>query len=251
MSSQWDPERYDRQFGFVARGGEDVVQLLDPRPGETIVDLGCGTGSLTEKIRAAGADVVAIDADPAMVVAASERLGQPAVLGDGHDFTVAAPVDAVFSNAALHWMPESERVVAAVHRALRPGGRFVAEMGAARNIDAILTATATALGEIGLRQGMRTPWYFPTPAQYSGLLEAAGFRVASMAYFPRPTSLAECPDGIADWLAGFGSHLIGHVSEVNKPTLLRRINQLAAPVLYRDGQWHADYWRLRFVAVAE
>jgi trans-aconitate methyltransferase len=144
----WDADRYQRQFGFVAAFGGDLLELLDPVPQEVVLDLGCGTGGLAAEIRRRGARVLGLDSDPAMVAAARRRLGDGNVLlADGHDFRLPEPVDAVFSNAALHWMPRQAEVVGCVRRALRPGGRFVAEMGGAGNIQAILEALAAAMAE--------------------------------------------------------------------------------------------------------
>ena len=142
-----------------------------------------------------------------MVAAARDRLGDDRVLlADGHAFALPEPVDAVFSNAALHWMPRPAEVIGRVRAALRPGGRFVAELGGAGNIDAILEALGAAMAEAGL-PALECPWYFPTPGQYATLLEAGGFRVARMEHFPRPTPLAGGPDGLADWLTMFGGRL--------------------------------------------
>jgi trans-aconitate methyltransferase len=249
-NAPWDAARYDRQFGYVSHLAGGVVELLAPAPGERVLDLGCGTGELAATISRSGAGVLAMDSDPAMVAAATERLGRPAVLADGHDFTLDEPVDAVFSNAALHWMTEPARVLASVRRALRPGGRFVAEMGGARNVATIIAAVRRSLDVHGHAAGFRMPWYFPGPQEYTALLEAAGFRVAEMSHFPRPTPLHECPGGVADWVRMFGAAMVGHVPASAHHALYACINELAADELLRDGVWHADYWRLRFVAVA-
>jgi trans-aconitate methyltransferase len=248
--SGWDADRYQRQFGYVAAFGGDVLELLDPAPGEAILDLGCGTGELAAELARRGARVLALDSDPAMVAAARRRLGDDRVLlADGHDFTLAEPVDAVFSNAALHWMPRPAEVAVRVRAALRPGGRFVAELGGAGNIDAILEALAAAMAEAGLPEPA-CPWYFPTLAEYAALLEAAGFRVARMEHFPRPTPLDGGPDGLADWLAMFGGSLTASIPAHKAERVLARTGELAAPRLWRDGRFVADYWRLRFVAEA-
>ena len=250
MADGWDADRYQRQFGFVSALAGDLVELLDPRPGETVLDLGCGTGELAARIAATGARVWALDADPAMVAAARERLGPERVLlADGHDFSLPEPVDAVFSNAALHWMPQPAEVIARVRAALRPGGRFVAELGGAGNIDAILEAFGAALAEAGLPTPPN-PWYFPTPGRYATLLEAGGFRVARMEHFPRPTPLEGGDHALADWLAMFGRSLTAAVPPDLLPGVVERTAELAAPRLRTDGRWVADYWRLRFVALA-
>ncbi|KQV15485.1 MULTISPECIES: methyltransferase domain-containing protein [unclassified Kitasatospora] len=245
----WDAGRYDSQFGYVSRLAGGVLDLLAPQPGETVLDLGCGTGELAEQIRGRGARVLLVDSDPAMVVAASQRLRQPAVLADGHDFKVVEPVDAVFSNAALHWMTRPEQVIRSVRTALRPGGRFVAEMGGARNVAGIVEALRTALAERGQDAGMRSPWYFPEPGAYAELLEDNGFRVSRIEHFPRETELHDCPEGVVDWLRMFGSALVAHLPEAEHDDVFRRAGELAEPTLRRDGRWYADYWRLRFVAV--
>jgi trans-aconitate methyltransferase len=250
VAAGWDADRYQRQFGFVSALGSELLELLDPRPGETVLDLGCGTGELAATIQGRGARVWALDADPAMVAATRRRLGGDRVLlADGHDFRLPEPVDAVFSNAALHWMPRPAEVIASVRAALAPGGRFVAELGGAGNIAAILEALAGAMAEAGLPEPPN-PWYFPTPAQHAGLLEGGGFRVARMEHFARPTPLEGGDHALADWMAMFGGSLTAAVPAGRLPEALDRTAALAAPRLRRDGRWLADYWRLRFVAVA-
>jgi trans-aconitate methyltransferase len=250
VAAGWDADRYQRQFGFVSALAGDLLELLDPAPGGTVLDLGCGTGELAAAIAATGARVWALDSDPAMVAAARRRLGGDRVLlADGHDFTLPELVDVVFSNAALHWMPRPAQVIGRVRAALRPGGRFVAELGGAGNLAVLLEALAAATAEAGL-PAPTCPWYFPTPAQYATLLEAGGFRVARMEHFARPTPLTDCPGGLADWMAMFGGTLTAQVPATRLAAVLARVEELAAPRLRRQGGWSLDYWRLRFLAVA-
>jgi trans-aconitate methyltransferase len=250
VAAGWDADRYQRQFGYVSGLAGDLLALLDPAPGETVLDLGCGTGELAAAIAAAGARVWALDGDPAMVAAARRRLGGDRVLlADAHAFSLPEPVDAVFSNAALHWMPRPAEVIAAVRACLRPGGRFVAELGGAGNIAAILEALEQAMAEVGL-PAPAPPWFFPSPGRYATLLEAGGFRVARMEHFCRPTPLAGGRDGLADWLAMFGRSLLAAVPAELEAQVVARTGELAAPRLLRDGGFVADYWRLRFVALA-
>jgi trans-aconitate methyltransferase len=247
----WDSTLYDESFGIITELGAGVVELLAPGAGERIVDLGCGTGGLTAEIAAAGAEVVGIDASEAMVARAREL--HPNLrfeVARGEDFTVEAPVNAVFSNAALHWMSPPEDLAAAVLRALEPGGRFVAEMGGRGNIATIVDAIDQALAEEGIpRHQVRNPWYFPSVGEYASLLEGAGFEVRLMQLFDRPTPLDDCPNGIADWLRMFGGDFLAVVPLEHRERVQERVNALTRPLLFREGRWVADYRRLRFVAV--
>ncbi len=246
---RWDAVRYDQSFGYVAGFGTPLVDLLDPRPGERVLDLGCGTGTLTAEIARRGADVLGLDAAADMVAAA--RAKHPAgrfERADGHDFAVPDQVDAVFSNAALHWMTRPRAVLASVRRALRPGGRFVAEMGAAGNCATLINGLRTAAAEAGLPAPAPLPWYFPTPAEYATLLERAGFTVRSLQRFERPTPLSPETNGAADWWLMFGAPVLRGYPEFALGPLLERVNEITRPTLAPDGVWVADYVRLRFTA---
>ncbi|GAA3028376.1 class I SAM-dependent methyltransferase [Streptosporangium longisporum] len=247
---RWNARTHDNGFGYVSAHGAPLVDLLDPQPGERIVDLGCGTGTLTAEITSRGAYVLGVDGSPAMIEKArAEYPGLDFVVADGGDFTVSRPYDAVFSDAALHWMGrEPDAVIAGVREALTPGGRFVAEMGGAGNCAALTAALSTAWREYGLREP-DLPWYFPTPAEYASRLEKGGFVVRLLEYFDRPTRLDECPGGAADWVRMFARPLLQEVPAETVDPLLRRVNELAAPALRRETGWMADYVRLRFAAV--
>jgi SAM-dependent methyltransferase len=231
----WKPETYERNGRFVSDYGSAVLDLLAPQPGERILDLGCGDGVLTEKIAQAGASVVGFDASGPFVKAASDR-GLDVRLGDAHNLPFEREFDAVFSNAALHWMLEPERVISGVARALRPGGRFVAEMGGHGCVAAIDTALRAVYAKYG--RTFPTVWFFPTAAEYGSLLQAAGFDVDSIALIPRPTPL---PGEMVDWIRTFRS--------VAEPELAAEAAELLRPALCdTQGRWTADYMRLRFSA---
>src|SRR5579871_4957402 len=195
----WSAARYAATAHFVPAYGAPVVELLAPQPGERILDLGCGDGVPTEKIAAAGAVVVAVDAAPDMVAAARAR-GLDARVVPGQSLAFEREFDAVFSNAALHWMHPAEAVLAGVARALKPGGRFVAEMGGHNNTAAIQVGIAAVLARRGLDASRLSPWHFPSAAAFRQKLEAAGFAVREIELIPRPTVLAS---GIEAWLDNF------------------------------------------------
>jgi len=240
----WDPDRYARNAAFVPALGQPVLDLLAPRSGERILDLGCGDGALTAKLVAAGADVVGVDAS-AEQIAAAQAAGLDARVVDGAALDFDAEFDAVFSNAALHWMRDPDAVIAGVARALRPGGRFVAEMGGAGNCGAIRDALYAALERRGLDAAAFDPWYFPGIEEYAGRLEAHGFAVETIELVPRPTPL---PGDIADWLDTFAESFLAAVPEAGRGEIKDELREALRPTLQDNGQWFADYVRLRFAA---
>lgn len=243
-TQQWDPKQYAEHARFVSELGLPVVELLSPQPGETVLDLGCGDGALTLKLVALGCEVVGIDSSPAMV-AAAQSAGLHAQVMDGHTLPFTDHFDAVFSNAALHWMTHPERVVASVWRALKPGGRFVGEFGGYGNVATIVAAIESALSLRGM--AIDSPWYFPRPEDYKALLEAGGFVVGSLTIVPRPTPL---PGNIGGWLETFAQPYTSVLPASERPGLIAKLVEALRPTLCdARGNWHADYVRLRFSAV--
>lgn len=242
----WNAARYARNAGFVPALGAPVADLLAARPGEHILDLGCGDGVLTARLAAIGAHVIGVDASPDLVAAAVER-GVDARVMDGQALAFDHAFDAVFSNAALHWMRAPNAVLAGVQRALKPGGRFVGEFGGHGNVAAIVTALRASLRAHGAGEPAFS-WFFPTADEYAALLAGHGFEVEQIALVPRPTPL---PTGIAGWLRTFADPFLTQVDAHVRRRVLEDTETLLRPVLCdQRGQWHADYVRLRFVARA-
>jgi len=249
IGQTWNTEDYALNGRFVATLAADVVALLAPQSGEQILDLGCGDGALTEQLAATGAILTGVDASPTMLAVARQRN----LHVEQHDAT-ALPYhdqfDAIFSNAVLHWIPQTsghQALLAGVHRSLRPGGRFVAEMGGHGNIAAIRTALQAALTPFHINAEVTAASFFPSPKIYLRLLKTAGFTVRSIELIPRPTSL---PNGMESWLNTFRNGVLDHLNPVDRATALTNTIDLLEPVLCdADGNWTADYVRLRFHAV--
>ncbi len=244
-TDHWRAERYARTARFVAEMAESLVDLLDPRPGERILDLGCGDGALTEKLVGAGARVIGVDASPDMITAACAR-GLDARVMNGEHLDFARDFDAVMSNAALHWMRHPDAAIAGVARALVPGGRFVAEMGAGDNVASIVAACRAVFGARGHDIDPHMPWYFPTLDDYRARLERHGFVVADIRLFARPTPI---PGPLTDWLDTFAGTFLALVPETQRVAVKAEIEDRLRPRLRgEEGCWTLDYVRLRFAA---
>jgi trans-aconitate methyltransferase len=244
-AQSWDPATYARNARFVSDLGSPVVELLSPRPGERILDLGCGDGVLTKRLADLGCEVVAIDSSLPQVEAA-RKLGLNAFAISAEDLQYEEEFDAVFSNAVLHWIKRADVMLAGVHRSLKPGGRFVAECGGHGCVRRVRTALVQALDRRGLDGEARVPWYFPTPGDYATRLERAGFRVDSIALIPRPTPL---PGDIIGWLETFAINFFQGLSGEARTDYLQEVRGVLEPQLRSaDGTWVADYVRLRFAA---
>jgi trans-aconitate methyltransferase len=250
-ANQWNPELYDSKHAFVWERGEELIALLMPSPGEAILDLGCGTGHLTSRIAASGARVVGIDNSAEMVKEA--RRNYPDLtfaVADARDFDPQHSFDAVFSNAVLHWVKEAGRVLDCVWNALKPGGRFVAELGGKGNVQMLLEAFRHARERIGapLDASSSNPWYFPSIAKYTTLLEEHGFDVTFAELFERLTPLDDGAHGLRNWINMFGGPFCSALSAETRKQFIQESESLLRPMLFRDGTWLADYRRLRVVA---
>jgi trans-aconitate methyltransferase len=245
ISQTWRAKRYAETARFVSDLGAPVLELLALKRGERILDIGCGDGVLTEKIVAAGAEVVGVDSAPDMIAAARKR-GLDARVMRAEELRFEHEFDAVFSNAAMHWMREPDVVIAGVRRALKPGGRFVAEMGGHGCVAAVTVALVAVLARHGIDGASAIPWYFPTVEDYQEKLMAAGFIVDYIELIPRPTPL---PTDIGSWLDTFAQNFFAQLKPRERRAARRDVIELLKPALCDSrGCWTADYTRLRFAA---
>jgi trans-aconitate methyltransferase len=265
MSNQWNAAEYDAKHAFVYEKAKGLVELLAPKAGERILDLGCGTGALTAEIAARGAEVLGVDRSEEMIAQAMKKF--PALRfevmdarelrfnTDRADKAREAAFDAVFSNAVLHWIPEAEEVIAGVARALkaacvgRPAGRFVAEFGGKGNIQRLVAGFHRALAALDMRPADEVgPWFYPSVAEYAGILEKHGLEVREASLFDRPTALEEGERGLENWIRVFRKTFLEKMGEADAQRWIREVERQCRGELFQDGSWVLDYRRLRIAA---
>jgi trans-aconitate methyltransferase len=250
-AKQWDAGHYNQSFAFIWNYGAGVLELLKPEPGERILDLGCGTGHLTKQIHDAGATVVGIDHSSDMIDAARQSYQEIEFQCiDAASFSFDDPFDAVFSNAVLHWVQPPARAVQRIRESLKPGGRFVAEFGGHGNVAQVVTTLVSELEARGFVDAhKRNPWYFPSIAEYTTLLEGHGLEPIFARLYDRPTLLEGGDEGLAGWLTMFGDSFLAGVPAEEHHSIMQTVADRLRPTLFRDGNWYADYRRLQIIAV--
>ncbi|MFI5097073.1 MAG: class I SAM-dependent methyltransferase [Candidatus Acidiferrales bacterium] len=250
-TATWDARLYDDKHSFVWKMAAGLVELLEPKAGERILDVGCGTGHLTAQIAASGAVTCGIDQSPEMIRQAHEKFpGLRFEVMDAREISLEESFDSVFSNATLHWIKEPERVIRGIVKVLKPGGRFVAEFGGKGNVAELLAAAECAWKKLRPGTPMQNPWFYPSVAEYAGLLERHGLEVTYALLFDRPTPLEDGERGLRTWLEMFGGSITGELPRAERERLVEEIGCQARGRLFQDGQWVMDYRRLRIVARA-
>jgi trans-aconitate methyltransferase len=246
---RWDSALYDNKHSFVWKLAAGVLELLNPHPGERILDVGCGTGHLTAKIASTGAICIGVDGSEEMIRQARKTYpGLHFEVMDAREVRFAESFDAVFSNAVLHWINEPERVAVGIARSLRPGGRFVAEFGGKGNTANFVAAASRAWTDSGLPGAFAHPWFYPSLAEYATLLEQHGFEVTHAELFDRPTPLADGERGLRNWIEMFGEAFLQGISDPQRENFIANLEREARPALFRDSHWIMDYRRLRIAA---
>ena len=248
-TAKWDAGLYDDKHSFVWKMAAGLVELLDPKAGERILDVGCGTGHLTARIAASGALTCGIDQSPEMIRQAREKFPELRFeVMDAREISMEESFDAVFSNATLHWIKEPERVIRGIVKVLNPGGRFVAEFGGKGNVAELMEAAESAWKKVRPGTPFDSPWYYPSVAEYTGLLEQHGLEVTYALLFDRPTPLEDGERGLRTWLDMFGGSMTEKLIAADGERLAEEIERQARSKLFKEGQWVVDYRRLRIVA---
>lgn len=252
---KWNAELYDQKHDFVFKYGENVLDLLEPKAGEQILDLGCGSGYLTNTIREEGAIVLGVDSSAEMIAKAKQSYPETEFeVKNAIDLDFDASFNAVFSNAVLHWIKAADqpKMMDAVFTALKPGGRFVAEMGGKGNVGLMISTLRKILNQSGYPQQAEMDYlFFPSVGEYATMLEKAGFKVSYAALFDRETLLQDQAEGVKKWIMMFASDFFTGIKEAHQTEILQELTQRLQPYYERNGEWYADYKRLRFIAIKE
>ncbi|RTR36211.1 class I SAM-dependent methyltransferase [Robertmurraya yapensis] len=248
----WNANLYDGRHNFVSQFGQSLVELLAPKPGERILDLGCGTGDLAHQIYENGVDVVGVDSSVNMVEQAKNKYPDiNFIVEDATSLEYDSEFDAVFSNATLHWVKPPIKALLGIYDSLKPGGRFVAEFGGKGNVQTISNGILFEIEAAGFEfKKAHFPWFYPSIAEYSTLMEEVGFRVTFAQHFDRPTTL-DGDDGLRNWIQMFGNQLFTGVPEESRAQIITNVENHLKEILHKDGRWVADYKRIRVIGIKE
>jgi trans-aconitate methyltransferase len=248
--NEWDIELYNNKHGFIYEYGKDLIKQLKPQEDELILDLGCGTGRLANEISKSGATVIGIDASEKMINAAREKFSKiDFFVKDTANFQFKEPFDAIFSNAALHWVLESEKAIICMHNNLKKHGRLVLEFGGKGNVKIIINAVDKVLLESGYPERAKIKkWYFPSISEYTTLLERNGFEVELAELYEKPTELTDSENGIKEWLMMFGAILFKDLSTEVRNQIIEKVQNEVKDRCFINGKWFADYMRIRIIA---
>lgn len=250
IANKWDTRLYNEKHSFVYEYGSSLIDLLGPKPDERILDLGCGSGELTHKISQTATEVVGIDRSAEMIERAKKQFPSCQFRkADATDFKFDKPFDAVFSNAVLHWVTSYQKAIDCIYNNLKDGGRMVVEFGGKGNVETITGQLRRSLLKWGYaKQAQLSLWHFPSIAEYTGELEAKGFKVCLAQWYARPTELTDENNGIKDWLSMFGTAFFKGVAKTDILEILDETQTNLRADLFINGKWFADYKRIRIVA---
>ena len=248
---QWNTNSYIHKHSYVYNYGRELIEdWLVPQRKERILDLGCGTGQLTSAIAGITPEVIGLDSSEEMISKAKQSYPTLTfILGNAETKVFEQPFDAIFSNAALHWMLDYKNVIKTIATNLKPKGRLIVEFGGEGNVRTIRKHLEQTLLDFDfLEQSKVRPWYFPSLGTYTTLLEQAGFRVLRATHFDRPTELKDTKHGIRNWLMMFGNPYFAGIPLDIQKEICTNVEDKCKPVCYREGRWYADYVRLRIEA---
>lgn len=253
LVTDWNPNLYNDKHEFVYNFGESLIQLLDPKETERILDLGCGSGQLTYQISQFAKDVIGIDQSVPMIADAQSKFKNiDFQVADAADFSFEEKFDAIFSNATLHWVTNYKAAIKCMFANLKENGRLVLEFGGKGNVQTIVKELRSSLASRGYAKESKLQlWYFPSIGEYTTQLETRGFSVTMAQHFDRPTELADEKTGIKDWISMFGSRFFEGVALEDIEDIKTEVQENIKSTCFKNGKWYADYKRLRIIAVKD
>ncbi|RBW68616.1 class I SAM-dependent methyltransferase [Bacillus taeanensis] len=248
----WNANLYDQSHSFVSKHGNDLLELLAPKKGEKILDLGCGTGDLANQLHKLGVHVIGIDKSDNMISEAQSKYPHiKFIVSDITELEWNNEFDAVFSNAVLHWVKSPKHALESIYYVLKKGGRFTAEFGGKGNVRIITNEIINQFEKFGIDYKPDLfPWYFPSIGEYASIMEKCDFRVILAQHFDRPTHL-ENDYGLRNWIEMFAGSMFSGLSETMKNRIIDQVESNLKENLYHNGRWIADYKRIRVIGVKE
>ena len=251
--TQWDPEFYNDKHSYVYRHAEDLITLLDPKKHERILDLGCGSGELTHRISGFTNNIIGIDKSLEMISNAKSKYKElEFVVADAANFEFEEKFDAIFSNAALHWVTDYSGAIRCMYNNLKPKGRIALEFGGKDNVQTIINQLRKSLAKRSYTQQSKLQlWYFPSVEEYTKELNKVGFKVVLAKYFDRPTELADEKSGIKDWISMFGESFFIDVKAAHIEEIKNEVQEMTKEKCFINSKWIADYKRIRIIAIKE
>ena len=244
---KWDAKLYEQKHGFVAEYGESLLPMIPVNPKQSILDIGCGTGTLTAMLGKKGGRVVGIDSSADMIEEA--RKLHPEIefqTKDALNLEYQGEWDVIFSNAVFHWIRDQKKLLEQVSQALRPGGLLVCEFGAEGNIAVIEKAFQAVLAKRGVSYSSK--FCFPATEKFCALAESAGLTVENAFDFDRPTPLKEGAKGLDYWARQFYRDELEAFTGEEQEKILAELEEETRQRLYNGQEWVADYRRLRMAA---
>lgn len=246
----WNPELYDNNHAFVSYYGSRLIKLLNLKENEDILDIGCGTGDLTNQIYKQHPSVVGVDKSHQMINQANKKYPDiPFSVQDITNFCYSQSFDAIFSNATMHWVKQPKKALENIYKHLKTGGRFVAEFGGKNNVQIITNEVIHQIQEKKINYNHEQfPWYFPSIGEYTTLMEEIGFTVTFAEYFDRPTPLIG-KEGLSNWINMFSNNMFENLKESTRKTIIKNVENNLKPILHDGEQWIADYKRICVIGV--
>ncbi len=230
---------------FISHLAAPILEMLEPKEGEKILDLGCGNGTSSLEIQKSGAEVQGVDLNTDKVQQAREK-GIDASVVNITQIAFEDQFDAIFSNAVLNWVKNQKQAITNVNKALKKGGRLIAEFGGDGNIKTITDAMQEVFSKNENFGSFKNPWYYPSAGEYKELLEENGFDVQYCELVSTPTRVVN----MDQWLDAFVSGIISHLTKDEKLEFKEQVKAILEPKLYtKENDWTLDYVRLRVKAI--